>query len=367
MLILSVEELRPAGRERGGWAAYLKPMTGFDVEVGLRQISAMLRSGITLLAAVETVAEEALSAGAARVWKRVAERIVRGGSFSSALAAEPKKFSELIVRLAEVGERSGELETAVSRAADQLEARRALRAQVVNALVYPAFAVAMAVGVSAFLVVAVIPKIAEFLRSGGAELPAMTTMLMDLSDWTVANGMNLLLGFAAAVAAWIAIRFNRRGHEAEDVLLLHLPVSGRILRLSGTSLFARSMHIMTESGVTLLDALATTARLVPNLRHRRRIAAAHDAVMRGLSLGEALFPAKEFTPMLRRMAAVGETTGALPETFSETARFHEMMLALAVRRFGILIEPVMIVVTGLIVGFVYVSFFMAIFALAGVG
>ena len=147
--------------------------------------------------------------------------------------------------------------------------------------------------------------------------------------------------------------------------MLRIPVTGRILRLSGTTLFARSMQIMTESGVTLLDALATGVRLMSNRRLRRRVRDAHDGVLGGRSLAESLGPAVEFTPMLRHMAAVGEVGGALPETFGETARLHEMMLAIAVKRFGMLIEPVMIVVTGAIVGFVYIAFFTAIFTIAG--
>jgi len=366
LLVLEVAEQQDSRTLPSPWSpAWLKPMTGFDVEMGLRQIASMLRSGITLLAAVQTVAQESLSPWAQRVWQRVGERIVQGRGFADALAEQPKRFSELVVQLAEVGERSGELERATSRAADQLEARRNLRTQVINALVYPVLAVTMAVGVSAFLVVSVIPKVAEFLRSGGAELPAMTQMLMDVSAWVTANGLNILVGVVAAVAAWIVVRFNEAGREAEDVFLLRIPITGRILKLSATSLFARSMQIMTESGVTLLDSLATASRLIPNRRIRRRIVAAHDAVMRGSSLADALRPAREFTPMLRRMAAVGETTGSLPETFSEAARFHEMLLALAVKRFGMMIEPVMIVITGGIVGFVYIAFFMAIFAIAG--
>lgn len=253
----------------------------------------------------------------------------------------------------------------MSRAADQMEARRNLRTQVINALVYPALAVAMAVGVSAFLVLAVIPKISEFLRSGGAELPELTQLLMDCSAWVRANGLSLAVGLVASAVAWNVVRRNERGREAQDVLLLRLPVAGRILRLSGTALFARSMQIMTESGVTLLDALATASRLMANRRLRRRVARAHDLVMQGNTLRQSLAEAPEFLPMLSRMAAVGESTGALPEAFGEAARFHEMMLAVAVKRFAIVIEPVMICVTGLIVGFVYIAFFMAIFAIAG--
>ena len=347
--------------------SWLLPMSGFDVEMGLRQLASMLKSGVTLLAAVNTVAEQSLKPRAVRCWLDIASAIYRGESFAAALGHESGRFDEIVVRLAEVGERSGELEHAMTRAADQLEARRNLRTQVINALMYPCLAVMMAVGVSAYLVIAVIPKIAEFLESGGAQLPEMTKMLMDFSAWVQANGLSILLYLIAAAAAWFVVRLNAKGREYEDVFLMKIPITGHILRLSGSALFARSVEIMTESGVTLLDTLKTSARLLANRRLRLRVEYAHDFVMKGGTLADSLKGAKEFTPMLRKMAAIGEVTGSLPEAFGETARFHEMLLAIAVRRFGMMIEPVMIVITGLIVGFVYIAFFMALFSIANVG
>ena len=366
LLVLDVEEVREADGLPSAWhPAWLKPMTGFDVEMGLRQLASMLRSGVTLVNALSTVEDQALSPRARRTWRRVRESILHGHSFAESLALEPRHFDEIVIRLGEVGERSGELEHAVTRAADQLEARRNLRTAVVNALVYPVVAVVMAVGVSAYLVMAVIPKVTEFLVSGGAQLPTITQLLVDVSAWINANGATILAVLAGVAAAWIAVGFHAGGRELEDAFLLRLPITGRILRLAGTALFARSMQIMTESGITLLDSLATATRLMANRRFRRRVRNAHDGVMKGQSLAESLRPAVEFTPMLRRMAAVGEVTGSLPEIFGETARFHEMLLALAVKRFGMLIEPVTICITGGIVGFVYVAFFMALFAMAG--
>ena len=366
LLVLDVHEEIQARELPPFWnLSWLKPVTGFDVEMGLRQLASMLRSGVTLLKGLATVQDQAFSPRAKRTWMRVKEHVFQGGSFAEALGKQPKRFGEIVVRLAEVGEKSGELEHAVTRAADQMEARRNLRSAVINALLYPVLAVAMATGVSVYLVVAVIPKIAEFLRAGGAELPALTQSLMDFSAWVNTNGLTILACLGGAVAAWCTIRLHEGGRELEDVFLLKIPITGRILRLSGTALFARALQIMLESGVPLLDALATSARLMSNRRFRRRAAAAHDGVMRGLPLAESLAPATEFMPMLGRMAAVGEVSGSLPEAFGETARFHEMLLALAVKRFGMLIEPVMIVVTGCIVGFVYIAFFMALFAIAG--
>ena len=366
LLVLDVREVVEASDLPPPWhPAWLRPVTGFDVEMGLRQLASMLRSGITLLKSLATVQEQSFSPRAKKMWKGVKEHILHGGTFAEALEGQPRRFGEIVVRLAEVGERSGELEHAVTRAADQMEARRNLRSTVINALMYPCLAVLMAIGVSTYLVMAVIPKIGEFLQAGGAALPPITQALMDFSDWVNANGLTVLVCIGGAAAAWIAVRLNEAGRELEDVFLLKIPVVGRILRLSGTALFARSMQIMAESGVPLLDSLDTGARLMANRRFRRRVAAAHDGVMRGQSLADSLEPAVEFMPMLRRMAAVGEVSGSLPESFGETARFHEMLLAIAIKRFGVLIEPVMIAITGGIVGFVYVAFFMALFAIAG--
>lgn len=345
--------------------SWLRPVTDFDVETGLRQLASMLRSGVALLDALRTVSEQAFSPRAARCWSRVAQRIFDGSGFSPALAAEPRHFGEIVVCLCEVGESSGELARAIARAADQLESRRELRAAVVNALVYPCFAVVAAIGVCVFLVDAVIPRIAQFLQSGGAELPALTRRLMAFSEWMNASGLLVAACTGLLVVAWIAGRFDSRTRELQDLLLLRLPVTGRILRLSGTALFARSMQIMTESGVTLLEALAIGARLMANRRLRRRVAQARGEILKGKSLSDGLASAREFTPMLRSMASVGEVTGSLPEAFGEAARYHDMMLAIAVKRFGMLIEPAMIVITGLIVGVVYIAFFMAIFAMAG--
>ena len=346
--------------------SWLKIVTSFDIETALRALSSMLKSGVALLQGLSTVAEQSSSPRERAMWMRISDRVLAGGSFAEALSAEPRKFSAVVVRLSEVGERSGELALTLSRAADQLEARRNLRTAVINALMYPLVVVLSAIGVSTYLVLAVIPKIAAFLEDGGGSLPGITQSLVDISEWVSANGLYIPVWAGAAAAVYFAVRMHKSGRDIEDAAVLHIPVTGRILRLSGTALFARSMQIMTESGVTLLEALATGAGILSNARFKRRVLSAHDDVLSGASLAYALEKAPEFTPMLRHMAAVGEASGALHETFGETARLHEMLLSVAVKRLGMLIEPVVIVVTGLIVGFVYIAFFTAIFAMAGV-
>ena len=367
-VVLSVTESR-ASTDDGEWPswhpAWLKPVTSFDLELGFRQLGSMLKSGISLMVSLETVAAQSRIPRAAKLWQSVNAKVSAGTALSAAMEQTSSKFNEVSVQLVKVGEHAGELDTALIRAAEQLETQRNLRMMVANAVTYPVFATVMALGVSVYLVAVVIPKISEFLESSGAALPPLTRLLMDISFWMRTNGLYLLGGIVLTLLAVAAFRLTKHGRDLTDLALLRMPVAGPIMRLSGTAVFSRAMSMLVESGVTLLDALTVTGHLLANSRLARRVAEAKDAVIRGGSLADALKGAREFMPMLRRMAAVGETTGSLGESFAEVARFHEMMLAVAIKRFSITIEPAMIFVTAVVVGFVYLAFFMALFSMAG--
>ncbi len=366
LLVISVKEAR-RGLLRGLRPSEWLGMASFDVEIGLRQLASMLKSGVGLVMALETVRDQARRRRAAEVWDKVRLKVMEGDTFASALESCGGRFDSLAVCLARIGEESGELDAAILRAAEQLEDRRTLRSLVVNALVYPVIAVVLAIGVSAYLVAVVIPKIGEFLVAGGGELPAMTKMMLDISDWIIENGWMIVWGAFALVAGWLIARLFKKGREAEDAFLLKIPVVGGILRLSATALVSRAADMMLSSGVTLVDALGILAGLPRNARFRRRLSGALERVIKGEALSSALSDAVEFPAMMRRMAAVGEVTGSLAESFGEVARFHSQMLAVAVRRLGVLMEPVVLCLTAGIVGFVYVSFFMALFSLATAG
>lgn len=370
-IVLSVEivggpaESRDSGTVPFWHPSWLKPVTGFDIEMGFRQLASMLKSGVSLLVALQTVASQARHPRAANLWNSVYDEICAGKSLSDAMDARRKIFGAISVQLVRVGEHSGELDSSLSGAADQLESRRNLRMMVMNALAYPALATLMAIGVSVYLVVAVIPKIAEFLEQGGATLPAMTQMLVDLSGWMKMHGMGIVYCVAAFIAFAVIVRGVPRGREIFDSCMLKIPVAGRIMRLSGTAVFSKAMSLLLNSGVSLLESLSVTKSLLANSRLSRRIGDAYNQVMRGSALADALYEAREFMPMLPRMAAVGETTGSLGDSFAEVARFHELTLSITIKRFSVTIEPVMILVTAGIVGFVYISFFMALFSMAG--
>jgi type II secretory pathway component PulF len=366
LLVLAIDPVVHAAASRRlplNPLAWLPPGR-LDIEIGLQQLAAMLRSGLPLLESLRTTAEQARRPRSGALWRNIGQQIASGSTLAGALEVHPGYFTNYVVQLVRVGESTGELDAMLGRAAEHLEQSRNLRLMVVNALTYPVIVVLLALGVSAFLVLNVIPKIESFLSAGGRALPPITQMLLGFSHWLQAYLPQIGIGLASAAVALWAIHRWRPGRRALHRLWLTIPVIGRILRLAETAVFARGMHILIESGVALLDSLRTVERLVRNEAIGARIATAREAVTQGETLATGLHGGGEFLPMLPRMVAVGETTGSLGSILGEVARFHEAQLVGAIRRMGIVIEPALIIVVGGIVGFVYAAFFVALFSIA---
>jgi type IV pilus assembly protein PilC len=366
LLVVDVEPAaqRPRGAVTWNPATWLRA-SSFDAELGFQQLATMLHSGLSLLAALRTVAEQARRVRATAVWQSVADRIEQGASFAEALAAHEAVFSEHVVQLVRVGESSGNLDAALRSAAEHLERTRQMRLTVFNALAYPAIVAVMAMGVTAFLVIGVIPKLQKYLGGRGRTLPALTQNLLDVVAWLQEWAPLLGVLFGAGLVALFFIHRWPPGRLALDTFILKIPVVGRVLRLAGTATMARSLGVLIESGVTLLDSLRTVEHLLGNRALGARVGAARETVLRGGTLAAALSAGREFMPMLGRMVAVGESAGTLAAVLGEVAKFHESQLVAAIRRMSILIEPVVILVVGGIVGFVYIAFFVALFSLAG--
>lgn len=366
LLVIEAEPVVDA--EQSGFSlnpATWLPMTTFDVGLGFQQLATMLRSGLSLLAGLRIVAEQSRRPRAARIWRDLAVRIEQGSTFSGALAAHASVFSEHVVQLIRVGEHAGTLDTSLTRSAEHLERSRAIRLLVLNALAYPLLVVILTIGVAAFMVVSVIPKVQKFLGGSGRKLPEITQLLIDISSFITAYLPYLAIGLVATVVAVILSRQWPPGRRFFDAVLLRTPVVGYILRLSATAVFARAMGSLLESGVTLLDGLTTMERLVGNTVIRERIAAARESVLRGGTLAASLLQTRDFLPMLGRMVSVGETAGTLASILGEVATFHEAQLVATIRRLSAVIEPVLILAVGGVVGFVYMAFFISIFSLAG--
>jgi len=371
LLILDVRPLMAAGPSLGDWLRLLNPGSwlpprSLDVEQSLQQMSIMLRSGLTLLSTLKTIAEYARRPAMRKVWEAVAERIQQGSGLAEAMRGH-RCFPHLVVELVRVGEQTGTLEQVVSRAAEALERRRLLKTHLLTAMAYPTVVLAAAVGVSIFMIVDVIPKLQVFLSALGRRLPRMTQLLLDISALVQTYGLYVVLGILVLTLLLTLLYVWPRSRLVFDRLLLRLPIFGNLLQLAATAQFAHALGVLLRSGITLVEALRTAEMLHGNHYIAGRVAETRKSVLAGGSLAEPLAERGAFMPMLSRMVAVGETAGSLEEVLGEVARFHESQLQGAIRRLSVIIEPIIVVVVGGIVGFVYISFFMALFAAAGAG
>lgn len=340
------------------------PVRSLDVEISLRQLAVMLRGGLTLLAGLSHVSEQSSRASMRRVWRTVAERVQTGSDFANALSAH-RCFPELVVQLIRIGEQTGNLDLVLRRGAELMERRRSIKNTLLTAMAYPMLVLVAALGVTAFMIFGVIPKLEIFLKALGRKLPAMTQSLIDVSDFVrtnVVQGAIMVFVFAGVA---FAVYSSVAGRLWVDRILLRLPIIGHLCKLAATALVSRALSTLLHSGVTLLEALRAIETLPRNRHLRRRLQLARDNVISGGTLAEGLRERHAFLKMLPTMSAIGESAGTLDEVMEETAQFHDEELRVAIRRFSALIEPAIVVVVGSIVGYVYIAFFVAMFAAAG--
>lgn len=349
-----LESIRP-----GNWLG----VRMVDVELSLRQLSVMLASGLALLDSIRMLYEHVERRSLRKVWETVADDILGGSTMTEALQRH-KCFPPVAVQLARVGEQTGELNITLRRAADILEHRRRLRSQIISALAYPLIVFMAAVGVAAFMVFNVIPKLQNFLSSLGRSLPPLTQMMVDVTNFVNEYALYGLAGLVVLIGGTIAMRMWPPGRLWSDRQLLRVPMIGSTFRIGSSAALSRNMQMLLASGVPLLEALKSVEKLLGNQFLSQQITECRAAVVEGSTLADAI-KARGFTPMLTRIVAIGESSGRLDEVLDEAANYYEDQLARAIRRMAALIEPAMLVIVGGIVGFVYISFFMALFAAAG--
>ncbi|MCL7419904.1 MAG: type II secretion system F family protein [Methylobacter sp.] len=366
LLPLKIEELKKADTALKSYSlnplAY-RAFNASDIEHEFHQIAVMLRSGISLLDALNLTLTHCRP-GARPTWERLAKRIQQGSSFKDALA-EHKAFSEFTIQLIHVGEQTGHLDTVMDEAAKEVKSSRKLKKQIVSALRYPAFTLLFAIGLVVFMLTSIIPEIKKLLQIMGKPMPPVTQALIDTSDWMLANGLTIAV-FAVASAVTFIVLYNwPPSRWLIDKWALKLPLFGYVLRLSGTVLFSRAMGLLLRSGVVMVDALATMEKLHVNKYMASRIAFARGRVLQGSSLAEPLETESGYMPLLLQMTRVGENSGMLDDILFEMTEYHDELLQQAIATLTGMIAPLMTIFVGGVVGFVYAAFLVAMFSAAG--
>ena len=333
------------------------------VEVALKQMAVMLRSGLTLLESLRAAADQSTSKPLKRVWRDIADRVQEGQTLTQAMSHH-RWLGRMVIQLVEIGERTGHLDEVLDRAGEALERKRLIKNQVFAAMLYPSVVFLAALGVTAFVLTFAVPKITKFLQAFGRPLPAMTQVLVDLSDFLLTRWPTLIGVLLFVVALFVVAYRTPTGRLAIDSTLLRVPLLGYIFRTSATASFSRALALMLASGVTIVESLRTCQQLHRNRRLATLVAGAREAVLAGSPLGPALDRPRCFMPMLPSMVSIGERSGNLDQTLTSCAEFHEQRLAALIRTLSGVVEIVVVLVVGGIVGYVYIAFMMALYGTA---
>lgn len=334
-----------------------------DLMLFYRQMQLMLRAGHTILEALEACGRLASRPRLTIQLDRCAERIRQGSSFSAALAQERSTFPRIAVKLAEAGEATGELDSVFERLAVMTERRSDIRRQLVTALTYPGIVLLAAVGVITFLVGSVVPRFAVFLQSRGKKIPWAAKTMMEMADWLQHWGGLLMISIIGLVVAVVLLRKVYRAGMVIDGILLKLPVIGPTIMAASMAQATWTFGLLLKSRLTVLDALRSITQVTGNLVLAQALSAAEQEVLKGNSLAVAL-DRRPILDLVRHMSAIGERSGEMETVMEALGKHYQKELDARVKFLSSMIEPVLTLLIGGIVGFVYYAFFQAVLAVS---
>ena len=337
-----------------------------DVVIFTRQCATMIDAGLPLVQCLGILARQAERKEFAKVIGQIKTDVESGDGFADALRKHPKVYSDFYVNMVEAGEASGNLDTILTRLATYMEKAAALKSAVKGAMVYPVVVIGIAILVVVFLLIYVIPVFAEMFSSFGAMLPAPTRFVLFLSDLVKTY---ILYAIPLVVALiWLFKRFYRtaRGKLMVDSLALKLPVFGPLIQKVAVATFTRTLGTLVSSGVPIIDGLQITARTAGNKIVEGAVLSIISGIKEGQTIAEPLGRQAIFPPMVVQMIEVGESAGALDTMLNKIADFYDQEVDTAVSALTKLMEPVLMVFIGTIIGGMVVAMYLPIFKLAGV-
>jgi len=336
-----------------------------DVVVFTRQFSTMIAAGVPILRALTTLKEQSESVGLRKVLEQVQSDVQGGATLSDALGKHPKAFSDTYINMVRAGEAGGILDQILNRLAFQQEKDNSIKAKFKGAMVYPAVVTTVAIAAVIFLMVSVIPKLTSILKEAGGELPAQTKLIMGISDLLL-NQWPLLIG--ALIVIFIVFKrytSTPKGKYQLHSLMLKMPVLGKITLKVNVARFARTFSSLLGAGVSVIEALDTTAGALSNVVIQQSLFDAANAIKNGQPVSESLATSGVLPPIVIQMAAVGEETGKLDTVLTKVADFYEEEVDTVIASLSSIIEPILIVGLGSIVGFIVMSVLGPITALQG--
>jgi type IV pilus assembly protein PilC len=338
-----------------------------DIAIFSRQLATMLAAGIPLVQGLEIVGNGHDKPSMQKLILDIKTDIEGGTSLHEALGKHPLYFDDLYVNLVEAGEQAGALETLLDKIATYKEKTEALKKKVKKALFYPAAVLVVAIVVTLILLIFVIPQFESLFRGFGADLPAFTQFVIDLSRFVQDQG--IILAAMAGGAGWAFLYFKKRSRamrEFLDRVILKLPVIGPILNKAAIARYARTLSTMFAAGVPLVEALDSVAGATGNIVYENAVLKMKDEVATGQRLQRAMENTGLFPNMVNQMIAVGEESGSLDTMSGKVADFYELEVDTAVDAMSSLLEPLIMAILGVLVGGLVIAMYLPIFKLGAV-
>ncbi len=334
--------------------------------VFVRQFATMIDAGLPLVQCLDILSSQEPNKNFKRILTQVKSDVESGATFADSLRKHPKVFDNLFVNLVSAGEIGGILDTILNRLANYIEKNVKLMRQVKSALTYPIGILVVSVGVVAALLKYVIPTFESMFKDmGNAKLPGLTLVVIAASHWFQANFIYIILGIVGMLwfAKWLL--GTDKGRVAFDTFMLKLPLIGTLIRKIAVAKFTRTLGTMIASGVPILDALDIVANSAGNRVVESAIHFVRDKISEGSNMADPLAKTNVFPSMVVQMIAVGESTGAMDTMLQKIADFYEDEVEVAVASLTSLLEPLMMVFIGGIVGTVLIAMYLPVFSIAG--
>lgn len=341
-----------------------KPIKPVDIAVFLRQLATMMKAGVPLVQSFDIIGKGHENASVQELVLKIKEDVEAGNPFATALRGHPKYFDELVCDLIHAGEQSGTLEQMLDRIATYKEKSEALKSKIKKAMMYPTAVIVVSLAVTAVLLIYVVPMFKDLFSGAGADLPALTGMVVAASENMQANWY-IYLGVLIAIVVGFA-QANKRSpqfREAKDRFLLKVPIFGPLVQKAAVARYARTLATTFAAGVPLVDALDSAAGASGNTVYKKAILKIKEDVTSGLQINMAMTSTGVFPNMVNQMVAIGEEAGSVDTMLSKVADIYEAEVDDAVDGLSSLIEPFVIVFIGGLVGTIIVAMYLPIFKL----
>jgi len=352
------EALKPTN---GSFSIFARGMSSANLAVITRQLATLIKAGLPVVKSLAALEEQAESAYLKKIISQVKDKVTEGMSLGDALALFPKAFPELYINMVKSGEFTGRLDTVLDRLADHMEKQNLLKSKLISKLAYPGFILLTSIGILFILLIFVIPKVSSIFDQLGKNLPLPTKILLNSSLLLERYIVFILLGFI--LIAIVSYRFLQtpKGTKMKDALMFKLPLLGNLLNKIAVARLSRTLGVLLSSGIPLMKAIDISIPIMDNVYFKDALRKCQERINEGGSMAQTLQESGLFPPMLVHMVSVGERSGELESMLLKVAESYETQAESMIETMMGLIEPMMILLMGGIVGFIVMSILLPIF------